>query len=1127
MVQFNQPAQREYPAGFTDKSLPYLPIFSIDSDQLGGQEDDQACPSPTVRKYEEIRISPRNARSRVPQFQQSKRWARLHSSGRLAPIQQSRPSSPIEAPSTETEDQVLTMREASFEQQRATKKPLALKSAMKRPVQPRIVSDSSAEVQDGGLCRSALESVKATVIETPQAASKRWLGKSTRGRRKVTPTRHREVKFRRTADTIAVPSSVRVGHQSKSKRPVTMPKSVPLVPEHLQASQDMALEQEQSVKSHQQRSPSPVPSLHDPEKDSRFSQECQDLLKSMNFNEDWLLPAASISHAVGTISQPGPSILSSDHKRIDSRQTMSIKDALHRLPPLKESQKEGGLSDLTPSAAGSPIASRKRPAAPTRASSKTVASLASMLHMTFPKLTSAHSDSNPESASASHVQLQRSRSAAQRPKASQAQLQRSASAAQRPRAMQSLLRLPSGASISGQTLRSPRSAMSVDTLSKIEAQVQNGPPFRINTGLASPPPESPERRSSGPPSIPPERPLPALPAAAIHDAVTVRTSTDSARSARKRSDARAPMVISPSTIRVVGESLPVEPSVSLQQSAGLQSPQARSAALTTPARHSADVSSLSSGNSRRSSRSFNRHSISGVRADKVKEKRLRDLASSKGPAADRPSSSDSAESARARQDSSDSGQLQNTTPPTSFSFGGPTPGDERHNLDQLDQFPAVPISRAGSVSGPTHSRGQSYSSIGHARQWSKESNTYARQAKPRQVLGQSNIFVVVDSDPVTARFRAGAMSPSPSIGRGAEGRSGSPFKAANHSRVPSNLREVTVNQGSPLRGHKRNNSIQAEKSDTSAARAGTPPRRPKRHARSNSIQASSSSDESTSRASRSGVPKSPHRHSHRSKKRRRWNSGDITLIKTLHNNLEDYYGTILKQEERIRWQADQLRMMIRVIAPMNRARGIKASAYNDGEADTDTGDEDDFVSQQYARRLSSGVRSRRQQKPRSISPQNKVSKDRLNRPAQRRYPSAGNNSTTSATASMSAHSTKHMADDASETDPFEYDGPLSGVGKVYQSQQVNKENQPPTIRRVNSTSATVSNSLPRPRLSEEMSMMSSSKYVPTITQLDEEDEEDMYAEEEAKRREEARLSVNHVLTNTDQMDKALEQFAYI
>ncbi|KIV77015.1 hypothetical protein PV11_08855 [Exophiala sideris] len=1101
MVQFNQPARREYPAGFTDKSLPYLPIFSTETDQQNGQDDDQACPSPTVRKYEEIRTSPRNSRSRVPQFQQSKRWARLHSSGRLAPIQQSRPSSTIEAPATETEDRELTMREASFEQQRASKKPLALKSAMKRPVQPRIVSDSSAELQNGGLCRSALETVKTTVIETP-AASKRWLGKSTRGGRKVTPTKHREVKFRHTADTIAVPSSVRVGHQPNSKRRVAMSKSVPLIPEGLH-------EREASDKTHRQRSPSPVPSLHDPEKDSRFSQECQDLLKSMNFNEDWLLPAASVLPAFG----------SSDHKRIDSRQTMSIQDALHRLPPLEESQNERGLPDITASAAGSPVVSRKRPAAPTRASSKTVASLASMLHMTFPKLTSAHSESNGESASTSQVQLQRSASAAQRPKASQAHLRRNASAAQRPRANRPLFRLPSGASTSGQTLRSPRSAMSVDTLAKIEAQVQNGPPFSMDTGLVSPPPESPERRSSGPPSIPPERPLPALPPTAFYDAVTARTSTDSARSARKRSDAQAYMVISPSTIRVVGESLPVEPSVSLQQSAGRQDPQIRSAALTTPARHSADVSSLSSGNSRRSSRSFNRHSLSGARADKVKEKRLRDLASSKGQGPVRPSSSDSAESARARQDSSDSGQLQNTTPPTSFSFGGPTPGDERHNLDQLDQFPAVPAS-------PTHSRGQSYNSIGHARQWSKESNTYIRQAKPRQVLGQSNIFVVVDSDPVTARFRAGAMSPSPSIGRGAEGRSGSPFKA-NHTRAPSNLREVTVNQGSPLKGHRRNTSTQAEKSDASAARIGTPTRRPKRQARSNSIQPSSSSDESTSRASRSGVPKSPHRHSHRSKKRRRWNSGDITLIKTLHNNLEDYYGTILKQEERIKWQAEQLRMMIRVIAPMNRARGIKASAYIDGEADTSAGEEDEFVSQQYARRLSSGVKSRRQQKPRSISPQNKVSKDRLNRPVQRRYPSAGNNSTTSATASMSARSAKQISDDASFTDPFEYDALMSGSGKGHPSQQNNKENQPPTIRRVNSTSAPSSGPITRPRLSEEMSLMSSSKYVPTITQLDEEDEEDMYAEEEAKRREEARLSVNHLLTNTDQMDKALEQFAYI
>jgi hypothetical protein len=538
------------------------------------------------------------------------------------------------------------------------------------------------------------------------------------------------------------------------------------------------VKQQQSDRSQQQRSPSPVPSLHDPEKDSRFSQECQDLLRSMNFNEDWLLPAATVLPAVGTKSQPAPWAPVSEHQRMDSRQTLSIHDALSRLPLSEKVQNEGALPDITISATGSPVASRKRPAAPTRTSSKTVASLASILHMTLPKLPAALSGSNTQSASAS-----------------QGQLQRSASASQRPKANQSLLRLPSGASTSGRrTLKSPKSAMSVDTLAKIEAQVQNGPLTSINTGLANIPSESPERRSSGPPSIPPERPLPALPATVTLDADAARPSTESARSTRKRQAAPAPMVISPSTIRIVGESRPEEPTVST-----------RSAAVPSPTRHSADVSSISSlqtkgsGNSLRSSRSISRHSISGARADKVKEKRLRDLASLKGQSDDRPSSSDSADSGR--HGSSDSAHQQTTTPPTSFSFGGPTPAEEGHNVDQLDQFPAVPSSRPGSVSnGPTHSRGQSYSShIGHTRQWSKESNTKARPTKPREVLSQSNIFVVVDSDPVTARFRAGAMSPSPSIGRGAEGRSGSPFQSAKHTRAQSNLREVTASQGSPLR----------------------------------------------------------------------------------------------------------------------------------------------------------------------------------------------------------------------------------------------------------------------------------------------------------------------------------------
>ncbi|KAK5231756.1 hypothetical protein LTR47_007159 [Exophiala xenobiotica] len=1108
-----------------------LPHFSIENRQRH-MDEDESCPSPTIHKYGELRLSPRHARPRLPQFQQSKRWPKMHNRGRPAP-DPIPPVSPSPAePPAESEERALTMREASFEQQRATKKPLLQVTGSQRSARPRITSDSSIDLQNGGLCRSASphcwQTVKATVTMVPQTTTKKWHRSRSRGR-KVTPTKHREVKFLRASDRVAVPGTVRVAQPVKSQQPPVTSKQLPVLPAEAQTPQEY-FDSRALGGVDQERPPSPVPSLHDPEKDSRFSRECRELLRSMSFNQDWLLPAASVLPAVGSKSQPLPSLLSTDRNGHYSRQNMSFQDALTKLSPPDRIRDQRTVPDITITTTGSPRASRRRPQAPARASSKTVSNLVNILQMTRAKPSTNESVWKAQSVSSSR------------------QAQQDGSPAGRSDVDRSFLRMPSTGSTSGQTLRSPRSAMSVDTLAKIEAQVQSGASVQVHSDLQKRPSLSSESRHSGPPSIPPERPLPALPAGTVRSA-SPRHSNESSRSGKRTQAAATSMILSPSTIRVMGQSRPSEAVLTPAMGEALGSSGKRRAAEDNtqgPNRHSIDISSLisrrstDSGNSLKSSRNL-RHSISSARADKVKEKRMRDLATSRNrsPQSDRPTSSESV------RHSSDSGHHQTTTPPTSFDR--PTPGEAPEGIDQLDQFPAVPVSRPGSslanVRSAAHSRGQSYDSLASpVRRLSRKDAT----GKPVQVLGQSNIFVVVDSDPLTARFRAGAMSPAPSIGANAGSRPCSPLKTRD-KRAPSSLREVATQPASSSRSHKYNTSIQGEKCEASAAPVPSP-RKAKRNARHHSLQQSSSSDESTP-GSRSGHRKSPHKTSRRPTKRRRWNSGDISLIKTLHENLEDYYGTIMKQEDRIRWQANQIRMMIRVIAPMNRARGIKGPHLDD-VVETSPGEDDEYISQQYARSLTSGLRPRRQQRqPSSGSPMGRVSKERVTKPGQghRRHNSGGNNSTASGSAAMSPRSTnKPSADDASMTDPRDYDLaalPLSGSRKVATLPH-DKENQPPTVSMVSGIHSgvtlpatalrhppPVSTEIPRGRLLEEMSFLSSSSvgarlgYQPSFLHVDEEDEPE--ESEEERRRNSARLSVNHVLTSTEQMDKALEEFAYI
>ncbi|KAL2421931.1 hypothetical protein ABEF95_002330 [Exophiala dermatitidis] len=1102
-------------ARLVDKSLPELPKISVESHQRHAQMETEACPSPTVRKYDELRTSPRSARSRLPPFQQSKKWAaKKHNSTHPAPtraplvdeISMTVHHEPVEDP----DDRIPTMREVSFEQQRAelkqSKTPVIQKRHSDRPRRPRHVSQSSSTVQEDGICppraTNYWKTVKATVVIRPHRTARKCFGRRPVSRR-ASLARQREPRGGRAAGRAPLPAKVRSGKEKLPSQVTSPTRSSTLHKAVSLGSPSAGLNGSYREKRRVAKQRSPIPSLHDPEKDTRFSEECRAILSSMDFNRDWLLPAASVLPAVGRLSGSGVGQLTQRSRviREDPNQEISVHDALSSVP------EQSALSSVpeqsveattlipaitvttTPSVANSPRG--QRPQAPARVSSRTVGSLATMMQMAqSPECpVVSESSSNPSSVTP-------------------AQLWTDTPGTQFSSHSQWLQRAPSATSTVDHPIHSPKSVMSTDTLTKIEAQIRSISRFASQRDARKMSISRSDSRSGGPVGIPPERPLPALPAEANVEKAPGQGSAaaESRRGSKEESAMHTPASPSRPTSRLAQDLPRSRQPPSLLPSVALS---AEATPISSLKREDSGRSSTSS------SRTFNRHTISGPRADRVKEKRMRDLANSRSNSP----KSDCGAGSSGRHESSPRRGVNDVV--------GPAPAGQQ-SVDQLDQFPAVPSSRptsfSNNASSPTrHDRRQStFSQTSSVRQLS--SSKSRRGSCAPQKLSQSNIFVVVDSDPVTARFRAGAMSPTPSIG-GGRMRGGSPAKTPGHVRTGSNLRQVTTNepdQQSPIRSVKQKTSLQSLKGEddsTSARSSPVKPRKTRRAARNSSGQWSSSSDEYHQQELRS-----PKKTLSRAHKRRRWNSGDIGLIKTLHQDLEEYYETMLKQEERIRWQAQQIQMMMRVFAPINRARGIKTfSPYVeiDDPAGYYTTTDDEETN--YPRPQNSFSRIHQTAHSEPMSQQHAGGMDNVVGPNQRhhhhRTNSAGNDSTASSTGSLSTDASKSLGgDEASMTDPFEYDPPPSAMLK-------------PAPR---GSAKTFSNK--QRDYNESIVAVPSS---PTLHQPDDDDRKDYSATKARQQRfdqqqeregtqnsrEAARLSINHVLTNTEQMDRAIEQFA--
>jgi len=716
------------------------------------------------------------------------------------------------------------------------------------------------------------------------------------------PARAREVEAKRSMDKAPLPKRIHSRRGIKAESAME-----DLKKEAAMSERTMVKEDETIVNSHvvndpadPEIRPASALTLHDLERDGRFSQECKEILANTDLKRAWLLPPAQgrpLRSLTFKHNQSGQQTSRLTHVQPGTaQQEPGAADIIGLTPDQKSNQPVPKITMTTMATAADKTISEPAPQA--RPSSKGRAPRATIVQTT--QLTDGESNAIPRRPSST-----------------------------KPTSIEPSVRLPSYTSMGDQAPKILRPRASTDTLTRIEVQVQAHPSAAAAEKLKE---ETaiiiPGSTKAGPRSVPPDRPLPALPADSMvrrrpslkknrRDRPTTLSSGNCragpwARTVRVVASFPEPPSVPGSKERSIDQTVPWHVRVAAAKGLSVE-PTASSKDGPQPSLPDSQTptsSPCSQASIKLAGRTFARHTIPGPRADKVVDKRKRDLATDR---------------AARRVGSEDGGRHSDPAAPESAPPATPLPPQSPR--DELDQFPSVPSSRPPSrASGPTgqcHSRTHSYMyDVRHSFRASPihhRPRTSPRQ--PVQILGQSNIFVVVDTDPVTARFRAGAMSPAPSMKGGASSRGGSPLKSLQLSSAPTPpeiVRDRAMGRQA-LRQKVNHRNFENQSTQRTAGQAGS--KRSKRAAKSrnNSGENRSSSDDS-------GPPpmdsSSSHTKSTRAQKRRRWNSNDINLIRTLQRDLEEYYRTILKQEEKIRWQADQIQMMIKVIMPMNRTGGI-------------------------------------------------------------------------------------------------------------------------------------------------------------------------------------------------------------
>ena len=315
------------------------------------------------------------SRIKLPEFRQSRRWAKFQAAQAKTDKQQS--TDPV---------QPSTMRESSFEQQRARPK-TSVQSP--RPV-PRSATEARSETDSiilvDGLCRSLAvptwQVIRRARIPRPHSVPAKWVA------RKLSIGRHCRTTSQQSENkgTVDLTSSPHMAQLRRRLRPrkavvdlrrkagVALSTTKLVDPETVVDLNTVATDFPPG-----KQSDSPVPSLHDPEKAKRFSQECEALLRNLDFDKDWL---ASGDEPLPT---PKPSSgAAQTHKHLGPTSSYNV--------PITPINNEYGISQPHSAPTTSMEASRipasldgvAAPEPPERTSSKGGPGLASLLHMTRP-----------------------------------------------------------------------------------------------------------------------------------------------------------------------------------------------------------------------------------------------------------------------------------------------------------------------------------------------------------------------------------------------------------------------------------------------------------------------------------------------------------------------------------------------------------------------------------------------------------------------------------------------------------------------------------------------------------------------------------------------------------------------
>ena len=1013
------------------------------------------------------------SQNKLPEFRQSKRWAKF------------KEAAEAKASNQQAKDQIkpLTMRESSFEQQRAQPK-TSLQSPRSIPrATAKALSETDSIIQAGGLCRSlsvpTWQVIKTARVARPTSMPTKWVA------RKLSIRRHRRSASRQSETQGGVDLAVSP-RKAQSKRRLRTRKAVADLRRKagFASSTSKLVDVEKVIdldtvgtQHPGHGSNSPVPSLHDPEKAKRFSQECEALLSNADFDKDFLAADGKVSATLG------PSFGTTINNELPRPTTSSGRPATAVHEEKSQPNNAPGSSvEVRP--VPETLRGVTAPEPPVRTSSKGGPRLASIVHMTRPAcIPILHGFRDGaliglgEAGESSSTLRPNQLTNVETPTRKSSTLSRFAH-------------------------KGPRPFASTDTLTRIEAQIQDGVHPAIVEKLKQKTAfiVGSHKRTATASSIPPERPLPALPSAeaepvpdlASGQSVNVDRSKQALNGELAQFGFNAPTRKLHEIAAIRG--LTIDP-ITTQTSAPQVSP-----SLPTPS-STYSQSSMGSHASIGLSVPFTRHDISRLRPDRTRgvKKRVQDHL------------------ARERRISEEDETAPVSLDPADRPLPPVPPTEHRGSVDPLDQFPSVPSSRPQSRASVGTRRAHSQSrSRSHARHSSKASSI--RPKHPRQKLGTSEIKVLVDSNPLTARdsFRAGALSPSPSIADSSRG--GSPVKPLRGlSNTSISLQEIRRESDQSKKTATKKPSMRSLRSQASS-RASHAIAKPPRGRYGECV--TDSEDEisplhSPARTKAAGTKKL----------RRRWNSNDIQTMRRLHDDFEYYEETITKlvqelslQREEIQKQREEIQKTVRVFAPISQANGSKGVKYSALEpgfvADKDRVERSSILSREF-NSLEESIKAARKKLPREKQ-SGEISSGKL-RPIS--HISSASATTNVTTGSRGTVSDERVSMEGSMTDPLEYDLPNSVSAPARLNSKERQEGKREIMRPGSRGSLTAMHAPPPV-----------AKVIPKTTLAEDDGGErlrvwggdrDGCQEGDGK---ENRLSVNHGFTDTEQMDRAIEAF---